>query len=297
MESFHKDWGSFFGGYNKNLILGKKISGGTEGEILEATWRCDDGCHYDVVMKVFNTEYLRILSLGLLKKMAKSEFDSFAFHSSALIYKATLLRDGQFELVLRRYSRDLDKLIQLRMKSRILDNQGLPFLDHEAKHLMQEIAKGMNILHTSNILHRGLKPSNVLTLEPAHGGPIWCYVADFECDEVIGAEFYRSPEVVRRLTERDSRENAVAGITESYRKPPDVYSFAMTCYKISTGLVPFTDVNSMYDIVLAEERRPDIPDYIDHRVRDLTRRCWHQEPSRRPTFGEIVVELDHIIRS
>lgn len=94
MESFYKDWGFFFGGYNKNLILGKKISGGIEGEILEVMWRCDDGCYYDVVMKVFNMEYLRILLFGLLKKMVKLEFDFFVFYSLVLIYKVILFRDG-----------------------------------------------------------------------------------------------------------------------------------------------------------------------------------------------------------
>jgi len=176
IESLQKDWGPFFGDYSKFLTLGKKINGGAEGDIREATWRCDDGCHYDVVLKVFKNESLRGLSLGILQRMAELGFDSFAFHNSALIYRATLLRDGRFALVLRRYSRNLDELVQLRMKRRS-HNQGPPFLDHEAKHLMWEIASGMNILHRRNILHRDLKPSNVLTLESS---PIRFYVADFE---------------------------------------------------------------------------------------------------------------------
>lgn len=54
----------------------------------------------------------------------------------------------------------------------------------------------MNILYMSNIFYWGLKLLNVLILEFVYGGLIWCYVVDFECDEVIGVEFYRLLEVV-----------------------------------------------------------------------------------------------------
>ena len=69
----------------------------------------------------------------------------------------------------------------------------------------------------------------------------------------------------------------------------------MTCYEICTGRIPLqkkVQIND-YNFVL-EEWRPALPNYIDSEVRKLIQRCWHQDPSDRPTFSRIVEELDRI---
>lgn len=290
--SRRREYGDFFGDYNKFLTLGKRIKSGAEGDILEAIWRCDDGCHYDVVVKVFTIDNLRVLSIQMLQAMAEFGYDSFPCFNNALIYKATLLKDGRFALVIRRYSRSLEDLIEHRLKARSeRGEQGPPFLNHEVMQLMLEIANGMNILHMRNILHRDLKPSNVLTLETT---PLRCYVADFECDGVIGTGFYRSPEVLRGLT---GMEDAHSEIITSYQKESDVYSFGMTCYMICTGIAPFPHLGlSRYAVVL-QGHRPVLPADVDSQVRALICRCWHSVPCERPSFGEIVDELKLMMRS
>jgi hypothetical protein len=291
-ETLRNLYSPFFGDYNHNLVLRERISGGAQGEIRAATWRCDDGCEYDAVVKIFNGQYpLQNLSPRMLTRMAELEFDSYGFHNLCLIFRATLLRDGRFAMVMRRYSGNLRKLINLKMQGRVR-NEGPPFLNHEAKYLMHEVAKGMNILHTNGILHRDLNPSNVLTLEPAHGGAIRCYVADFECNRiVVGTGFFRSPEVLQCVKMR----NNSGTINNSYQTHSDVYSFGMTCYELCTGLVPLQEVDATnYDFVLAGGR-PVLPGYIDPQVRKLIERCWDAEPSVRPTFGMIVDEIACII--
>ena len=77
----------------------------------------------------------------------------------------------------------------------------------------------------------------------------------------------------------------------------DVYSFAMTCYEILTGGVPLEGVRaSDYDAVLQHRTRPKLPSKLNPKVKNLMRRCWHQDPEARPTFKEIVVELKELHR-
>ena len=232
-EIFKKKYSPFFGDYSHNLILRERISGGIQGEIRAATWRCDDGCGCDVVVKVFNGQYsLQDLSPGMLDRMAELEYDSFGFHNLCLIFRVTLLRSGRLAMVMRRYSGNLRKFIELKMQGRV-HNEGPPFRDHEAKHLVQEVAKGMNILHSNGILHRDLNPSNVLILKSAcEDHPVRCYVADFECSRnVVGTGFFRSTEVLQAMKMKDTAETI-----ELYVKSLTKLQFVYSKRKVSTKI-------------------------------------------------------------
>jgi serine/threonine protein kinase len=116
------------------------------------------------------------------------------------------------------------------------------------------------------------------------------YVADFEISVgVCGTRFWRAPEILGDVKNR--RVNP-----QSFTEKSDVYSYAMTCYKILTGLEPFEREGypqNNYDVVL-EGARPKLPRDINPCFAELLTRCWHTEPSERPTFEEIVGILEKI---
>jgi hypothetical protein len=65
----------------------------------------------------------------------------------------------------------------------------------------------------------------------------------------------------------------------------------MMCYEVLIGHIPFDGyVKSDWEKVIDGER-PSFPDYVDPRLRKLVERCWHKEPSCRPTFNVIVFEV------
>jgi len=73
-------------------------------------------------------------------------------------------------------------------------------------------------------------------------------------------------------------------------------AFAMTCYEITTGLLPFHDVeNCEIPKMLFRERRPSFshPAAITCplRLQKLMTECWAQEPRDRPQFDAIRREL------
>jgi hypothetical protein len=53
----------------------------------------------------------------------------------------------------------------------------------------------------------------------------------------------------------------------------DVYSYAMTSYEVLTSCIPFQNhAANDYDGAI-EGARPPLPNYIDHEIQELVRRC------------------------
>jgi hypothetical protein len=120
-------------------------------------------------------------------------------------------------------------------------------------------------------------------------------VADFDSPMgVVGTGFWRAPEVLLAVKNRVSDLHSNQ---EIWTKKVDVYSYAMTCYEVLTGCIPFEGhEQNDYDGVIGGER-PPLPNYVNPRLQELLKRCWHCEPSIRPNFRDIVFELRDIFPS
>lgn len=75
----------------------------------------------------------------------------------------------------------------------------------------------------------------------------------------------------------------------------DVYSFAVVLWEIWTlGEDPYQGLSTadvLYGL-MSRSLRPEIPTGCEPFWGDLLMRCWHHDPSERPTFEEITKELD-----
>lgn len=196
------------------------------------------------------------------------------------------MEDERFAFIFDEHWGDLRKLTD---KVMMQSSECPPFGANVTCTFMTDIARGMHKLHKLGILHNDLKAANVLVLNRAIKRGFWegsLEVADFESSVGIGGTgFWRAPEVILALKNGNLKQ-------ETFTQQTDVYSFAMTCYEILTGRMPFEDYDYHdYDIVLRGERPtlPQDPSY--HELNNLVRRCWHHDPQRRPLFEEICVEL------
>lgn len=203
------------------------------------------------------------------------------------ILGATLTKTGRFAFIMTRCWGDLRKLIEMRMKIHSVQ----PFSDEVAIRCMWQIAKGMQGLHSRDIPHRDLKAANVLIqkpsrfmkeFDPVRAENFTCKLADFECSVgVVGTGFWRAPEVLQAVKDRTMTPTM-------FTKKADVYSYAITCYEILTGGIPFEGVlKTNYDHVI-NGARPSLPPEILPWMEALLKRCWDADPSKRPPFEEIV---------
>ncbi|XP_067303782.1 receptor-interacting serine/threonine-protein kinase 3 [Pseudorasbora parva] len=160
--------------------------------------------------------------------------------------------------------------------------------------MAHQIGLGMNFLHQLSppLLHLDLKPSNVLL-----NASLDAKITDFGLSRVArsisrcgadagedegGTLSYMPPEALQSVNYKAS-------------KASDVYSYGVLLWSIITGKEPYGGaVSSLVRFRIPQGDRPDLT-LIDcseteglEGLLELLRRCWHQEPHRRPTFLDCV---------
>jgi len=84
----------------------------------------------------------------------------------------------------------------------------------------------------------------------------------------------------------------------SYNQSIDVYSFGIIMWQIMKGKVPYETMSKkayINRIVLGKER-PKLESTWSQRMKRLMQQCWSDDSDRRPTFQQILVELNTLIR-
>lgn len=99
-----------------------------------------------------------------------------------------------------------------------------------------------------------------------------------------GTGFWRTPEVLQQLKDKTVPSSKIV-----FTEKMDVYSFAMTCYEIVTGRLPFEGLPffETRDAIL-DGARPELPHDMNPLMRLLIPDCWHSNPLRRLSFESIL---------
>jgi serine/threonine-protein kinase len=157
---------------------------------------------------------------------------------------------------------------------------GTPLPVGEAVTLLAMLAEAMQVAHQGSVLHRNLRPANVLLT--AEGTP---KITDFGLArrleggaaltlhaDMVGAPNYMAPEQAR-------------GQTSAQGPAADIYALGAILYELLTGRPPFPAESTLETIqqVLAQEPVP--PGQLNVNVpRDLEAvclKCLHKEPEQR----------------
>eukprot|EP00004_Rigifila_ramosa_P000659 TRINITY_DN10691_c0_g1_i1.p1 TRINITY_DN10691_c0_g1~~TRINITY_DN10691_c0_g1_i1.p1 ORF type:complete len:347 (+),score=54.40 TRINITY_DN10691_c0_g1_i1:14-1054(+) len=157
-----------------------------------------------------------------------------------------------------------------------------------------DIALGMQYLHNSIpcVIHRDLKTSNLL-VSPDDVIKICDFgLAKLKRTTDLSNDCYRmTPE-----TGSYYYMGSEVYLHKPYSAKVDVYSYGMCVWEIFAGRLVFHDLwpKDAAEQTSRHGLRPPLPEEWPLALRDLLSRCWHQDHKQRPTFDDIVMELEAI---
>lgn len=167
---------------------------------------------------------------------------------------------------------------------------------------MLQIARGMEYLHSKQIYHGDLNPSNIFVKarNQSPDGYLHAKVGGLGLSPATNSKasscIWHSPEV---LLEQEQTGDGSSSSSSKRTEKADVYSFAMICFELLTGKVPFEDNHLQGDKMSKNIRageRPLFPSQSPKYLVTLTRRCWHSDPTQRPSFSSVCRVLRYLKR-
>ncbi|GAM24346.1 hypothetical protein SAMD00019534_075210 [Acytostelium subglobosum LB1] len=155
------------------------------------------------------------------------------------------------------------------------------------KKLGIQIAQGMNYLHLSGIIHRDIKSLNLLLDENMNVKICDFGLSRFKSKSAamtksIGSPIWMAPELLMG--------------SDNYTEKVDVYAYGIILWEIGTGELPYSGLDSVQLAVAVSTKglRPTIPSTWPAPLHQLIQSCWHQDANQRPTFTQILAQLDKL---
>ena len=164
--------------------------------------------------------------------------------------------------------------------------------------ILLDAAKGIEYLHNNGILHRDIKPDNILIFDIEHydnsfiNGKLTDFGASRNVNILmtnitftkgIGTPKFMAPEVLEQ---------------EHYKKPADIYSFAITMFETMKWGSAYPKEIFRYEWDIAEfickGKRLNKTNKMRDQTYDLITHCWQQDPKERLTIDEIIQELNKL---
>ncbi|CAM6040378.1 unnamed protein product [Sphagnum compactum] len=284
---------------------GPFLASGSFGDVFRTVWREET-----YAMKVPKQGY---------QKIFEQEIEGLARMHHPHIMRLVCRTEGPA-------TRECSYLMELMDKTLfdMLEEHQIPLL--QAVDLMLQVAEGMKHLHSMGLVHRDLKPHNILVKKvqqvsfphrydptrilmslPLQLNPVWiAKVSDFGTSKAknestayshqtkgpIGSIMYMAPEVYDLEPDDEIPERF-------HPMKTDVYSFGILCFVMVTGKSsPFEseelEPTKKFKDNVRQGKRPTLPPDCPDRLSWLIKRCWHGVPLSRPSFHDICRELRYI---
>eukprot|EP01132_Coremiostelium_polycephalum_P004728 gene4728-5902_t len=154
--------------------------------------------------------------------------------------------------------------------------------------VLEEFRKELTIL--SRLRH----PNIVLLMAACTTPPNLCFITEYlpggsfklkskstEMTKSIGSPIWMSPELL---------------MGEDYTEKVDVYAYGIILWELGTGELPYSGLDSVQLALAVTTKglRPPIPHAWPQSLNQLIQSCWNQDPSKRPSFSQILNQLENL---
>ncbi|KAF8409923.1 hypothetical protein HHK36_002442 [Tetracentron sinense] len=154
-----------------------------------------------------------------------------------------------------------------------------------------DISRVMAHLHANGIIHRNLKPRNLLLTEDQKKLKLANFRLAREVEKMTteaGTYRYMAPEMY-------SPDTLQCAGKKHYDHKVDVYSFSMVLWELLTNCMPFKGRNNIQIVyAVAKKVRPSV-DNLPKDIGILLQSCWAEDPASRPEFMVITNSLSNFL--
>ncbi|CAK8574943.1 unnamed protein product [Lathyrus sativus] len=252
-----------------DYVVGKQIGAGS----FSVVWHARHKVHgTEVAIK-------EIATLRLNKKLQESLMSEIYIlkrinHPNIISLHDIIQAPGKIHLVLE-YCKGGDLSMYIQRHGKVPEAT--------AKHFMLQLAAGLQVLRDNNLIHRDLKPQNLLLSRNDEKSVL--KIADFGfarslqprglAETLCGSPLYMAPEIMQ---------------LQKYDAKADLWSVGAILYQFVTGKTPFTGNNQiqlLQNIMKSTELQfPSDSQGLCSECRDLCQKLLRRNPVERLTFEE-----------
>ena len=157
----------------------------------------------------------------------------------------------------------------------------------EAAYVGAELAGALAYIHGRGVIHRDVKPANIL-LPPAVAGTLpRAKLTDFGIARMIDGARITAANATLGTANYLSPEQASA---QEVGPSSDIYSLGLVLLECVTGRIEFGG-SAVEAAVARLSRDPDIPGYLGHHWQTLLTGMTARDPDQRPTAAEVSAAL------
>lgn len=152
------------------------------------------------------------------------------------------------------------------------------------KQMALEIARGLQYLHSRDILHRDLKSANVLVNADNHAK-----LSDFGLSKTRATSVkttQRKSEAVQWLAPECFTRNGI------YTAQSDIYSYGVILWELMSGKRPYAGISETEVPKHTLQGKRDALTGIPEPCATLIKQCWSIEPAQRPNLSHIIEALE-----
>ena len=233
-----------------------------------------------VAIKVLRSEYAS--DQGFLSKFRKEAQSAASLSHPNIVNVFDVGSDQGIQYIVMEYIEGITLKTYIEKKGR------LPF--REAVSISMQVARGIEDAHNHNIVHRDIKPQNIMIttdgmVKVTDFGIARATTSETISTDVMGSVHYISPE--------QARNGYVDGKS-------DIYSLGIVMYEMVTGRVPYdaespvaVAVKHLQDeMVPPETYAPDLPVSMS----GIIRKCTQKNPDcRYASMEELIRDLKHAL--
>ena len=160
------------------------------------------------------------------------------------------------------------------------------------------VAEGVAFLHSRGVVHNDLKSANILLdarLEPLVADFGLAKIAHSTLTQTAGGGGGKGPlgSMAWMAPEQFDDESKAHG-----RPPADVYALGMVAFELATRTIPWAAKNAAQIMRAVEHgQRPELPAYVDARLKGLIADCTRDAPAERPSAAQVCERAREIARA